>query len=128
MNLYESLKLIHVACVVISGALFALRFALLNVRPKNRLPKQLKVLPHVVDTVLLVAAIGMLLLSAVNPFQVTWLTAKIIALVAYILFGAFCLRSRPGSARQAVMFVVAASVFVYMVWVAVSKHALPAIV
>ena len=123
MTIYALLKLIHLMCVVASGTLFALRFALLSRRPTEQLPKPLKVLPHVIDTALLGTAIGMLSLTGVNPFQVTWLTAKIIALIAYIGCGALCLRSSPGSRRQTVLFLISASVFFYIVGVALSKQA-----
>jgi len=125
MTIYASLKLIHVACVVASGSLFALRFAMLSWRPNERLPKLLKVLPHIIDTVLLGAAIGLLYLLSVNPFQVTWLTAKIVALVAYIGFGALCLRSKPGSRRQAALFLIAVSTYSYIVLVALTKLLVP---
>jgi len=125
MTIYESLKLVHITCVVASGALFALRFALLRGRSKDQLPKLLRVLPHIIDTVLLGAAIGMLSLTSVNPFEVSWLTAKIMALIAYIGFGAMCLRSEPASRRQAVLFLIAISIYFYIVLVALSKLVVP---
>ena len=119
------LKLAHVASVVISGALFVYRYARLSMRPDQPLPKALKVLPHVNDTVLLSCAIGMLALIRLNPFTTPWLLAKIVALVLYIALGTVCMRSPPGSRRQAVSFVAAISVFAYIVLVGLSKHAIP---
>jgi len=119
------LKLAHVASVVISGVLFVYRYARLSMRPDQPLPKALKVLPHVNDTVLLSCAIGMLALIRLNPFTTPWLLAKIVALVLYIALGTVCMRSPPGSRRQAVSFVAAISVFAYIVLVGLSKHAIP---
>ena len=119
------LKLAHVASVVISGALFVYRYARLSMRPDQPLPKALKVLPHVNDTVLLSCAIGMLALIRLNPFTTPWLLAKIVALVLYIALGTVCMRSPPGSRRQAVSFVAAISVFAYIVLVGLSKHTIP---
>jgi uncharacterized membrane protein SirB2 len=125
MTYYEMLKLGHVTCVVISGSLFVVRFARLSLYPDRPLAKALKVLPHVNDTVLLASAIGMLSLIGLNPFTTPWLLAKIVALVLYIVLGMICMRSLPGSRRQAVSFVAAISVFAYIVLVGLSKQAIP---
>lgn len=125
MSSYEILLFTHVSCVVVSASLFVVRFALLNRHPERPLAKPLKVFPHIVDTVLLGAAIGMLALTTLNPFQVPWLTAKIGALLAYIIVGAICLRALPGSQRQNLAFVAAVTIFAYIVLVALSKQVVP---
>ncbi len=119
------LKLGHVTCVVISGSLFVVRYARLRIYPNQPLPKALKVLPHINDTALLLCAIGMLSLIGLNPFTTPWLLAKIVALLVYIALGTVCMRSPPGSRRQAVSFVAAISVFGYIVLVGLSKQAIP---
>jgi len=125
MNFYNLLKLGHIACVVISGSLFIYRYARLRMHPDQPLAKALKVLPHINDTVLLACAIGMLSLIGLNPFTTPWLLAKIVALLVYILLGSICMRSLPGSRRQAVSFVAAISVFAYILLVGMSKQAIP---
>ena len=125
MTLYEMLKLAHVTCVVISGTLFVYRYTLLSLRPEQPLAKALKVLPHINDTVLLACAIGMLILIGVNPFTTPWLFAKIAALIVYIVLGAICMRSLPGSKRRAILFAAAISVFAYILLVALSKQVIP---
>jgi uncharacterized membrane protein SirB2 len=125
MTFYNLLKLGHIACVVISGSLFIYRYARLSLQPDRPLPKALKVLPHVNDTVLLSCAIGMLILIGLNPFSTPWLLAKIVALLVYIVLGAICMRSSPGSRRQTVSFVAAISVFAYILSVGLSKQVIP---
>ncbi len=125
MTFYAILKLAHVSCVVISGSLFIYRYARLRMRPEQPLAKALKVLPHVNDTVLLSCAIGMLILIGVNPFTTPWLLAKIVALLVYIVLGAICMRSPPGSRRQMISSVAAISVFAYILLVALSKQVIP---
>jgi len=122
MTLYEIFKLGHLTCVVISGSLFVYRYVRLRMRPKQPLAKALKVLPHINDTVLLASAIGMLSLIGVNPLTTPWLLAKIVALLAYIVLGAICMRSLPGSRRQAISFFAAIGVFTYILLVAFSKQ------
>ena len=125
MTLYELLKLGHVSCVVISGSLFIYRYFRLSTRPDKPLAKALKVVPHINDTILLGCAIGMLFIIGINPFTTPWLFGKILALIAYILIGAVCLRSPPGSKQQTVSFVAAISVFAYILLVGLSKQVMP---
>ncbi len=125
MTYYEMLKLAHVASVVISGSLFVYRYARLSMHPDQPLPKALKVLPHINDTVLLSCAIGMLTLIGLNPFTTPWLLAKIVALLVYIVLGTVCMRSLPGSRRQSASFVAAISVFAYILLVGLSKQVIP---
>ncbi len=125
MTLYDTLKLAHVSCALISGSLFVFRYVRLVLRPDQALPKALKVLPHINDTVLLSCAIGMLTLIGLNPFTTPWLLAKIIALLVYIVLGAICMRSRPGSRRQNVSFAAAISVFAYILFVGLNKQVMP---
>lgn len=86
---YSTLKLIHVTCVVASGTGFALRAAVSLVRP-DRLPRRglVRTLPHVVDSVLLASALGMVWISGGALLSMPWLQAKIVLLVAYVMFGA----------------------------------------
>jgi len=67
----------------------------------------------------------MLILLGLNPFSTPWLLAKIVALLVYIVLGAICMRSLPGSRRQTVSFVAAISVFAYILSVGLSKQVLP---
>ncbi|MCH8134787.1 MAG: SirB2 family protein [Proteobacteria bacterium] len=125
MTFYETLKLAHISCVVISGSLFVYRYARLSLHPDRALSKPLKVLPHINDAVLLSCAIGMLSLIGLNPFTTPWLLAKIVALVAYIVLGTICMHSLPGSRRQSVSFVAAISVFAYILLVGLNKQVMP---
>jgi hypothetical protein len=51
-----------------------------------------RVLPHIVDTVLLASAIAMAVISAQYPFAAGWLTAKLIGLLIYIGCGTMALK------------------------------------
>jgi hypothetical protein len=51
-----------------------------------------RVLPHIVDTVLLGSAIAMAVISAQYPFAADWLTAKLIGLLIYIGCGTMALK------------------------------------
>lgn len=122
---YDVLKLTHVSCVVVSASLFTYRFLQLRIYPDRSLAKTLKVLPHIVDTVLLAAAIGMLIVIGTDPFQVSWLTAKMVVLLLYIGLGAMCLRATPGSLHQTALFIASLAAFSYIVVVALYKQVDP---
>ena len=54
--------------------------------------RAVKVLPHVIDTLLLGSAITLLLMLHLSPIAQTWLLAKILALLLYIGLGMVALR------------------------------------
>ena len=46
-----------------------------------------RTLPHINDTLLLLAAIAMAWIAHLNPLEHNWLMAKLIGLILYILLG-----------------------------------------
>lgn len=82
---YLLLKKIHLHCVGLSVALFALRLGLRLAAPERLAAwKVLRVLPHGVDTLLLSTAIAMVVVGGIDLLQSPWLLAKIGALGLYI--------------------------------------------
>lgn len=120
---YVLLKHLHVTSVVISVSLFVLRGTLeLMARPWRQW-RLLRVAPHVIDTVLLTSALWMAWRIGQYPFVDGWLTAKVLALLAYILLGMRALgKSTPQ--RQRLPFFVASLLCVgYIVGVALTRSA-----
>jgi uncharacterized membrane protein SirB2 len=89
---YEALRAAHVSAVVISIGLFALRGAWMLADSPLLTTRVVRILPHVVDTVLLAAGVGLAVLSHQYPFVQPWLTAKIVGLVLYIVLGTIALK------------------------------------
>ena len=118
---YLLLKHLHVTFVVTSVSLFVLRGSLeLMARPWRRW-RWLRVAPHLVDTLLLGSALWLAWQIGQYPFVNGWLTAKVLALVLYILLGSRALgRTTPASQRP-VYFVAALLTVGYIVGVAL-KH------
>lgn len=84
-----------------------------------------RVVPHIVDSVLLASALAMAVTSAQYPLIHGWLTAKVAGLVAYIVLGTIALkRGRTYSIRVAA-FGAALLVFIYIVAVAFTKEIAP---
>lgn len=78
--------------VALSIALFLLRAFMLYTWPRALNTRWLKVMPHVIDTLLLLSAIGLTLVIEQYPLTHHWLTAKVLGLVAYIGFGTVALK------------------------------------
>lgn len=122
---YLALKHLHVTCVVLSGLGFTLRgWWMLSASPclQHRLAR---VLPHVVDTLLLGSALTMAWMSGQYPFVQPWLTAKFFGLLTYIVLGAVALKRGRTPVIRAGALVAALLAYGYIVSVALTRQALP---
>lgn len=123
MPLYSLVKIVHISCVIISLSGFAIR-GMLKLSGSGILQNKLvRVLPHIVDTVLLVSAITLVVMSGMYPWLVGWVGVKLIALIAYILAGSIFMRSRQKSAAQYSWFAISLLLAGYIVVVALTKSA-----
>jgi uncharacterized membrane protein SirB2 len=117
---YVPLLILHMSLAVASPVLFSLR-AWRSIRGLDPAQGWLKVAPHVVDTFLLLAGLGLAAMIGQYPFVNGWLTAKVIALVAYIGVGhAAVRRARTRRAKVSAWLIGLAMVF-YIYGVAVTK-------
>ncbi len=118
---YLVLKQVHIASAILSIAGFAAR-GILMLRDSALLRTRFaRVAPHVVDTALLASAIALAWKSGQYPFVESWLTAKVLALVAYIVLGAMALRHAAGKIARATAFVLALGTVLYIVSVALTR-------
>ena len=122
---YLLIKQTHVVCAALSYAGFFVR-GIWMLRGSTLLERRwVRMLPHVVDTLLLASAIALAVMSGQYPFVHGWLTAKLVALVLYIGLGMMALRpGRPRPLRIAA-WIGAQGVFLYIVWVALARNPLP---
>lgn len=121
---YILLKHLHVTAVAVSGAGFLLR-GLLMLRDSPLLQRRVfKVLPHVIDTILLGSAIAMAVISSQYPFVQPWLTAKFFGLLAYIVFGMMALKRGRTKGQRAAWLLAALLAFAYIVSVALVRDPL----
>ena len=122
---YTLLKYLHVGCVVLSGAGFVLRGVWMLQGSSMLARRWVRVLPHVVDTVLLASAIALAVMLGQYPLVQGWLTAKLIGLVVYIALGTIALKRGRTRAVRLTAFGGALLVFAYIVAVALTKSVLP---
>lgn len=107
-NMYPYVKHTHMLLVFISIALFNLRFFLRMRQPEKPLCRMLNVLPHLNDTLLLCSGVLMMQMASWKLFgRHYWLDVKLVWVMAYIVVGAFCLRSVPRSAKWYALYALA---------------------
>lgn len=118
---YLAVKYLHVISVVISISLFVLCGVLqLQSRPWRQW-WLLRVAPHMVDTVLLGAALWLVWRSGQYPFVQGWLTAKVLALLLYIGLGLRALGRNTPPAQRPAYFAGALLSVAYIVGVALTR-------
>ena len=118
---YATIKHIHLGAVALSGIGFFVR-GLASLRGAHWVQgRAAKTLPHIVDTVLLVSALGLAAMAHLNPANTPWVLAKIIGLVLYIALGVVALRPRLSTTVRASAWVGALLVLGWIASVAVSK-------
>ena len=85
----------------------------------------IKIVPHVIDTVLLASAIVLAAIVQQYPFVHGWLTAKVIGLVVYIGLGTVALKRGRTRGVRIAAWLAAQAVFFYIVAVAITRQPLP---
>lgn len=122
---YLALKHLHVTCVVLSGLGFCLRGWWMLRESPLRQHRLAKILPHIVDTLLLGSALTLAWWSGQYPFAQGWLTAKLCGLLAYILLGSMALKRGKTRQSRAGYFGLALLAYTYIVSVALTRNPLP---
>ena len=117
---YPQIKLVHITCVVLSGSLFTLRGVMMLAGSVRVYHPALKYLSYLIDTTLLTSAVLLTLILHQYPFVQSWLTAKVLLLVVYIVLGVFALRRGHSRASRAAYFVAALAVFAFIVSIAIA--------
>ncbi|MEZ5505217.1 MAG: SirB2 family protein [Gammaproteobacteria bacterium] len=114
----------HMLFAAISGLFFLVRGAWMLMDSDMLQKKWVKIVPHVVDTLLLVCAIALCVILSQYPFVESWLTVKVVMLVAYIGLGMVALKRGKTKAIRTVAFFAALASFLFMASVAISHHPL----
>jgi uncharacterized membrane protein SirB2 len=124
IEFYPEIKWVHVAAVMLSGALFMFRAVATNIGATWAMAAPLRYLSYTIDTVLLTAALMLVTILRQYPFVNGWLTVKVLLLVLYIGLGTFALKHGRTRAIRISCAVAAALVFVLIITVARAHHPL----
>lgn len=119
MNLYHILKHVHMTAVALSGLFFLLRGLWMMYESSLLQAKLTRVLPHVIDTVLLLSAAGLVLELGSIP---VWVEVKVVALFVYIFLGVLSFRIATSWSVKVLAFIGALFTFGFIISVAVSKN------
>lgn len=122
---YLLIKHLHITCAVVSGSFFVLRGVWMLRQSELLQRRWVRVVPHVVDTALLGSALTMVALSGQYPLVLPWLTAKVLALLVYIVLGTVALKRGRTRAVRSAALVGAILAFGYIVAVALSRQVVP---
>lgn len=122
--MYMMFKHIHLTAIALSVFLFVLRFIWSQFSPSVLEKKWLKITPHIVDTILLLSALGLCVILNQYPFVQGWLTFKVVGLVAYILLGLFALKWARNAPLKWIGFIGALTWLGLIAKVAVTKQPL----
>ncbi|MBI3480925.1 MAG: SirB2 family protein [Nitrosomonadales bacterium] len=122
---FQLLKTLHIVCVAGSYGLFFLRGVWSLTDSTIMLKRWVRIVPHVVDTLLLISAAGLAYMLGQYPFVDAWLTAKIIGLLLYIGLGFAALRKGLKNSTRLLAWLAAQATFAYIVLVAITRNPLP---
>ncbi len=120
---YLAVKHLHMSCVALSGTLFLLRGGWMLADSGMLARRWVRVLPHLVDTLLLTSAIVLAWWSGQYPLAQNWLTAKVLGLIVYIVLGTVALKRGRTKTVRAIAFAGALLCFAYIVGVAMTRSA-----
>ncbi|WP_106477805.1 SirB2 family protein [Phytohalomonas tamaricis] len=121
---YVLLKYLHISTVILSFALFALRAWWSTVAGDAgvvRLQQQwVRILPHIIDTVLLASGITLMIMLRLLPTENPWLMAKLIGLVIYIAVGTIAIKRGRTQGMRSLAAIIAVLIFIYIVGTALN--------
>jgi uncharacterized membrane protein SirB2 len=120
IEFYPQIRLVHIAAVIASGSLFALRGLLVGAgRGAWALAPLPRYLSYAIDTALLAAALMLLTFLPSSVYANGWLVAKLAFLPPYVAFGWLALRRHRPAGRQLSYF--AAALFAYLAMFAIAR-------
>jgi uncharacterized membrane protein SirB2 len=90
--MYTGIKHFHLLLIGLSVGLFLIRFILSEMKSPILQKKWLKILPHLVDTLLIVSAVTLCVLIEQYPFVNAWVTEKLLALLLYVFMVTLALK------------------------------------
>lgn len=120
-----TIKSLHIALALLSLSGFILR-GMWMLRGSALLQRRAaRIMPHIVDTLLLLSGLFMLIRYHIYPTQQPWLAAKLSVLLVYIVLGSIALKRGASLRLRAIALALALFAFAYMLAAALTHRALP---
>jgi len=125
IEFYPQIKTVHIASVLVSGALFLLRGALVQTGGQRwSMAAPLRYLSYSIDCVLLTAALMLLTILPHAMFANGWLWIKLMLIVIYVVLGSYALKRGRTPRARLISFVLALLVFGFAYSIARHHHPL----
>jgi uncharacterized membrane protein SirB2 len=119
------IKTLHIVFVTGSYALFLMRGIWSMNGSSIMQTRWIRIVPHVIDTLLLISATALAVIIHQYPFVDAWLSAKVVGLLLYIVLGFAGLRGNMSKAIRIPAWLAAQAVFAYIVLVAITHKPFP---
>ena len=120
----DTLKNLHIFCAYATGLGFLIRGILAISQNQLIAHRMTKTLPHIIDTGLFLSGLTMVYVWSISLTAQSWLLAKLIVLLLYILFGLLMLRWGGTGRRRWIGLIGGLSTYTYIVGAAHSKSVL----
>ena len=111
----HALKFLHITAVTLSLCGFALRGLAMLARSSLLEHRAVRVVPHIVDTVLLLSGVALAVSWHIDPMEQPWLAAKLLALPVYVVLGAMALKRARSYRARVVCLLLALMTAAYIV-------------
>lgn len=125
MDHYLLFKHLHITCAVISFVGFFIRGIGKLRHAAFMEARWIKIAPHIVDTLLLLSAIALVMITQQYPGEAAWINAKIAALIVYIGLGMVVIKAKVSDRTRLIAWLAALATFVYLLAVAKAHNPLP---
>jgi len=125
IDLFPYIKILHIATVIFTGLFFLVRFIWMINGTLQQRGEWVRRLPAINDTILL--ACGLIMTTVIHqyPFINSWLTAKVLVLLIYIVSGLIALRLGKSRKIRIIAGIFALSCYGYIVAAAIKHHPFP---
>jgi uncharacterized membrane protein SirB2 len=118
------LKYLHIVSVAASFALLFVRGLWVMQSYPDPQEKWVRVLPHVVDAVLVLSAVAMLAMSPLTGWPGDWLTVKVALVAVYAMLLLYLFRAARGLADRLLAWLLALLVLLFITTIAVLHNPL----
>ncbi|OMH28421.1 SirB2 family protein [Motiliproteus sp. MSK22-1] len=123
--MYLLLKHLHLIAVTLSLSLFFMRSVWMLMGSQLYQLNWLRKASQGIDSILLACAIALTLIIQQYPLTHDWLTAKVAALIIYILAGTIALNRGKSHKTRTTALTFAALSVIYIIWVARTHSPIP---
>jgi uncharacterized membrane protein SirB2 len=124
MNLVH-LKQLHVICVILTFISFSIRGYWMIIESSLLQHRLTRILPHIIDTVLLLSGVSLAVLIYGEFYKYTWIMIKLGAVVVYIILGGIAIRYGKTKPARLSALVLAWCLFFYVIALAGYNSVIP---